>query len=132
MGLFRIDEIDVRGDVAGPLAASAVAEVEGLVERGGDAGVAEPGGDVADGGAIAVVEVVAGGEDLDCLGAGFVEGVEQAGVEALLEEDVGGEGGLHHLLKYSSAGECGCGCYLAGGVRLESKGKLAWGGTGCV
>ena len=44
----------------------------------------------ADGGAIAVVEVVAGGEELDGLGAGFVEGVEQAGVQALLEEDVGG------------------------------------------
>jgi hypothetical protein len=38
------------------------------------------------------------------LGAGFVEGVEQAGMEALLEEDVGGEGGLHQLLRYSSAG----------------------------
>ena len=104
VGFFGVDEIDVRGDVAGPLAASAVAEVEGLVERGGDAGGAEPGGDVADGGAVAVVEVVAGGEDLDSLGAGFVEGVEQAGVEALLEEDVGGEGGLHHLLRYSRAG----------------------------
>jgi hypothetical protein len=44
------------------------------------------------------------------LGPGFVEGVEQAGVEALLEEDVGGQGGLHHLLKYSSARECGCKC----------------------
>jgi hypothetical protein len=38
------------------------------------------------------------------LGAGFVEGVEQAGVEALLEEYVGGQGGLHHLLRYSSVG----------------------------
>jgi hypothetical protein len=45
---------------------------------------------VADRGAVAVVEVVAGGEDLDSLCARFVEGVEQAGVEALLEEDVGG------------------------------------------
>jgi len=86
----RIDEIDVRGDVAGPLPASAVAEIEGLVERGGDACVAEPCGDVADGGAVVVVEVMTGGEDLDGLGPGFVEGVEQAGVEALLEEDVGG------------------------------------------
>jgi hypothetical protein len=41
------------------------------------------------------------------LGAGFVKGVEQAGVEALLEEYVGGKGGLHHLLRYSRAGECG-------------------------
>jgi hypothetical protein len=38
------------------------------------------------------------------LRAGFVEGVEQAGVEALLEEDVGGDGGLHHLLRYSRRG----------------------------
>ncbi len=29
VGLFGVDEIDVRGDVAGPLAAAAVAEVEG-------------------------------------------------------------------------------------------------------
>jgi hypothetical protein len=36
------------------------------------------------------------------LSAGFVEGVEQAGVKTLLEEDVGGESGLHHLLKYST------------------------------
>ncbi len=104
MGFVRVDEIDVRGDVAGPLPASAVAEKERLVECGGDAGRAEPGGDVADGGAVAVVEVVAQGEELDRLGAGFVEGVEQAGVEALLEEDVSGEGGLHHLLRYSSQG----------------------------
>ena len=90
MGFFRIDEIDIRGDVAGPLPASPVAEVEGLVKCGGNTGVAEPGGDVADGGAVAVIEVVSGGEDLDSLGAGFVEGVEQAGVEAVLEEDVGG------------------------------------------
>ena len=104
VGFFGIDEIDVRGDVAGPLAASPVAEVEGLVKCGGDAVRAEPGGDVADGGAVAVVEVVASGEDFDGLCAGFVEGVEQAGVEALLEEDVGGEGGLHHFLRYSRAG----------------------------
>jgi hypothetical protein len=38
------------------------------------------------------------------LRTGFVEGVEQAGVETLLEEDVGGEGGLHHFLRYSRAG----------------------------
>ena len=45
---------------------------------------AEPGGDVADGGAVVVVEVMAGGEELDGLDtigrAGFVQGVEQAGV----------------------------------------------------
>jgi hypothetical protein len=87
------------------LPASAIAEVEGLVQRGCDAGRAEPGGDVADGGAVAVIEVMAQGEELYGLGAGFVEGVEQAGVKALLEEDVSGEGGLHHFsIKYSSGG----------------------------
>ena len=90
MGFVGIDEIDVRGDVAGPLSASAIAEVEGLMECGGDAGVPEPGGDVADGGAVVVVEVMPGGKDLDRLGTGFVQGIEQAGVQALLEEDVGG------------------------------------------
>ena len=29
--------------------------------------------------------------------AGFVQSVEQAGVEALLQEDVGGDGGSHRL-----------------------------------
>jgi hypothetical protein len=29
--------------------------------------------------------------------AGLVEGIEQAGVKALLEEDMGGDGRLHHL-----------------------------------
>jgi hypothetical protein len=57
------------------------------------------------------------------LGAGIVEGVEQAGVKALLEEDVGGQGGLHHSLRYSRAGECGCGCHVGDKVRLESEGN---------
>ena len=90
VGFLRIDEIDVGGDVAGPLAASTVAEVKRLMECGCDAGVAEPCSDVADSGAVAVVEVVAGGKDFDRLCAGLVESVEQAGVQALLEEDVGG------------------------------------------
>jgi len=108
VGFFGVDEVDVGGDVAGPLAGAAIREVDGLVERGGYTCVAEPGGDVADGGAVGVVEVVAGGEDLDGLdtigGAGVVEGVKQAGVQALLEEDVGGEGRLHHFLGYSRGG----------------------------
>jgi hypothetical protein len=45
--------------------------------------------------------VVAGREDLDGLGAGLLERVEQAGVETLGEEDVGGDTRLHHLLRYS-------------------------------
>ncbi len=113
MGLVGVDEVEIGGDVAGPLGVavgedfSTVAEEEGLVEGGGDAVIAEPEGDVADGGAIGVVEVVAGGEELDGGGAGVAEGVEQAGVETLLEEDVGGQGRLHQLLKYSSRGIVG-------------------------
>jgi hypothetical protein len=34
--------------------------------------------------------------------AAVVKSVEQAGVQALLEEDVGGQGGLHHFLRYRS------------------------------
>jgi lysophospholipase L1-like esterase len=118
VGLLGIDEIDVGGDVTGPLAGSAVGEVDGLVERGSYSCVAEPGGDVANGGAVGVVEVVAGGEELDRLGAGFVEGVEQTGMEALLKEDVGGEGRLHHLLKYSRCAFDGwrCGLWFGGAV----------------
>jgi hypothetical protein len=36
------------------------------------------------------------------LGAAVVQGVEQAGVQALRKEDVGGDSGLHYLLRYSS------------------------------
>jgi hypothetical protein len=97
LGFFGVDEINVWGDVARPLAAAAVGKVDGLVEGGGYACVSEPGGDVADGGAVAVVEVMAGGKELDGLCAGLVEGIEQAGVQALLEEDVGGDGGSHHF-----------------------------------
>ncbi len=88
-GFFGVNEVEVRSDVAGPLSIGAVAGVDGLVERGGDFVEAEPGGDVADGGAVGVIEVVAGGEELDGLGSAAVKGVEQAGVQALLEEDVG-------------------------------------------
>jgi hypothetical protein len=38
------------------------------------------------------------------LSASAVESVEQAGVEALLKEDVGGDCGLHHFLGYSREG----------------------------
>ena len=111
MGFLRVDEVYVRGDVAGPLPASPVAEIEGLVECGCDAGVAEPCGDVADGSAVAVVEVMAGGEDFDGLDtvgrAAVVQGVEQAGVQALLKKDVGGYSGLHYSLRYSSGGVWG-------------------------
>jgi len=103
-GLFGVDEVEIGSDVAGPLGVGTVADVEGLMERGSNAGVAEPCGDVADGGAVGVVEVVAGGEDLDGLGAAFLQGIEQARVQALRKEDVGGDTELHHLLRYSRGG----------------------------
>ena len=107
VGLVGVDEVEVGGNMAGPLCVAvgedfgAVAEEERLVESGGDAIVSEPERYVTDGGAVGVVEVMAGGKELDGGGAGVAEGVEQAGMEALLEEDVGGQGRLHHLLGYS-------------------------------
>ena len=103
-GFFGVDEVEVGGYVPGPLGVGAVAGVDGLVERSGDVVGTEPGGDVADGGAVGLVEVVAGGEELDGLGSAVVKGVEQARVQTLLEEDMGGDGGLHHLLRYSRGG----------------------------
>ena len=108
-GLFGVDEVERGGGVAGPLGVGAVAEVDGLVERGGDIVGAEPGGEVAEDGAVGVVEVMARGEEFDGFGAAVVESVEQAGVQALLKEDVGREAGLHHLLRYSSGRVRGCG-----------------------
>jgi hypothetical protein len=100
-GLFGIDQIEIRGNVAGPLGVGAIAEVERLVERGSYAGGVEPGRDVADGSTVGVVKVMTGGEELDHLSARFVQSIEQAGVQALRKEDVGRESGLHHLLRYS-------------------------------
>jgi hypothetical protein len=87
-GFFGVDETEVGSDVAGPLGVCAVAGVDGLVERGGDVVGAEPGGNVADGGAVGVVEVVAGGEELDGLGSAVVKGFQKTGVQALLEKDM--------------------------------------------
>jgi hypothetical protein len=39
--------------------------------------------------------VVARGEDFDGARAGGCEGIQQTGVQAVLEEDVGGESRLH-------------------------------------
>ncbi len=89
VGLFGVDEVEIGCYVAGPLSVGAVAGVDRLVKGGGDFVGAEPGGDVADSGAVGVVEVVAGGEELDGFGSAVVKGVEQARVQALLKEDVG-------------------------------------------
>jgi hypothetical protein len=131
VGLLGVDEIDVRGDVAGPLAASAIGEVDRLVKCGGYSCVAEPCSDIADGSAIGVVEVMSSGEEFDRLSAGFVEGVEQTGVEALLEEDVGGDCRLHHLLRYSRGGlrSAAKGCKVCDGAGVVSEmlsGPLRW------
>lgn len=101
-GLFRVDKIEGGSDVAAPLGVG----VERLMKGGEDSGVAKPGGDVAECGAVGVVEVMARGEDLNDGGAGSMHGVEEAGVEALLEEDVGGDSGLHCFSKLQDEG-CG-------------------------
>ena len=88
VGFVGADEIEVGAGVAAPVR---IGE-EGLVEAGEDARVAEPEGEFADGGAIGVVEVVAGGEDFDCWcaegGASAGKHIEEAGVEAVREEDL--------------------------------------------
>ena len=91
----------------------------------GGIGMAWPGtllpfpSDVADGSSVGVVEVMPGSKELDDLSAGFVESVEQAGVQALREEDVGGKSGLHHLLGYSSGRVGGVAEGVRQGVRLK-------------
>ena len=95
VGLLRRDEVEVGRDVARPLSVGAVGYVDGLMEDGADVVGAEPGGEFADGGGIGVVEVVARGEDFDGAGTGGGEGVQQARVQAVLEEDVGRESRLH-------------------------------------
>ena len=71
----------VDGRAAG--AAHVVVGVErGVHGEGLDGVAAEPVGDLADGGAFGVVKVLAGGEELNALGASALEGVEQAWVQA--------------------------------------------------
>lgn len=94
-GLFGVDEIEGGGDVAGPVVGGEGIGEDGLVEGGVGSGVAEPVGEVADDGAVGVVEVVSGSEDFDGSGSTGEHGVEQSVVQALLEEDVSGEAGSH-------------------------------------
>jgi hypothetical protein len=88
-GFFGVDEVEAGWDVAGPEVGGAVGE-DGLVEGGVGVGVTEPGGDVADGATVGVVEVVPCGEDLNGLGSAEAQGFEQAVMQALLEKDRGG------------------------------------------
>lgn len=96
VGLLGRDEGEGGGDVARPVFGLLAGE-DGLVKGGRGAGVAEPGGDLAELGAVGVVEVMAGGEEFDGSGAAVAKGVKQAGVQALLKEDVGREAGLHRF-----------------------------------
>ena len=115
------DQVEGGGGVAGPAGVG----VGGLVEGGSDVVGAEPVGDLADDGAVGVVEVVAGGEDLDVARAGFGEGVQDGGIEGLLEQDVGGDSGLHRGLAYRMAGRGGMDLMKVGdttGVEIPSRG----------
>jgi len=115
MGLLRRDKVQIGRDVARPLiwisaaeGPAAVSDVDGLVQDGADVVGAEPGGELADGRRVGVVEMMARGEDFDRHGpararAGGLESVQQAGVQAVREEYVGRESGLLGVfLRYSS------------------------------
>ena len=90
-GLGGADEVEGGSDVGAPNGVW----IERHVEGGADVVGVEPVGELEDGGAVGVVEVMARGEDLDVFGAGGGEGVEHGRVEAAREEDVGGDSDLH-------------------------------------
>lgn len=89
--------------MAGP-ALRLLGREDGLVKRSADVIIAEPRGDLADGGAVGVVEVVTRCEDLDSLGSRALEGVEHARVETLGKEDVSRDSGLHPEFKGTTGG----------------------------
>lgn len=119
VGLVGGDEGEGCGDVARP-ALRLFGREDGLVHGGAEAGVAEPVGDLANGWAVGVVEVMAGCEELDGLCSAALEGVEQAGVEALREEDVGGDSGLHDCQSYINEG-CGDFRFTVLGIRMGAE-----------
>src|ERR1700760_15349 len=73
---FAADEVDVGGNVPRPLSAASIAQKDRLMQRRCDTGVTKPCGDIADGGAISVVEVMTRGEELDGLSSPFMESIE--------------------------------------------------------
>ena len=100
-------------DVAAPLAGG----VDGAVETGFEVVVAEPGGELAEGGAVGVVEVVAGGDDLNGACAGTLDAVEQAGVETEREKEVGGKAEVHSHSRYNMGGRTEvCSCLRSSGL----------------
>lgn len=91
-GFFDVDEVERGSDVAAPLRACFK---EWLMDGGAGAVGAKPLGDLFDGGAVGVVEVVPGSEDFDAFGPGAFERVEMAGVKPLMQKHVGGNSPFH-------------------------------------
>ena len=95
LGLFRRKQVEIGRDVARPLGVRAIGDIDGLMQHRAHIVGAKPGGEFAHGRRVGVVEVMACGEDLDGARAGDRDGVQQAGLQALLEEGVGGDSWLH-------------------------------------
>ena len=91
-GFLRVQDVDGGRTGAAHLA---VREERGVHGKGLERVGAEPGGQLGDVLAAGVVEVLAGGKDFDCLGTGPVSELQQAGVEALVEEQVRGQDSQH-------------------------------------
>ena len=96
LDLLRFGDVD---DGVGSGAAPDVVGVHGHVEGVElERGVAEPVAELVDLGGVAVVEVLAGAEDFDLGEARGVDFVEGHRGEAVLNEEVGGEGWGHCLI----------------------------------
>jgi hypothetical protein len=93
-GLFDVDEVERRSDMTAPLGIG----VERLVQCGSNIVRTEPLRNLTNHGAVGVVEVVPRGKHFDALGTAAHKRVEQAGVQALLKEDLRGDSGLHHFI----------------------------------
>lgn len=101
-GLVGRDERERGGDVAGP-ALGLFGSKDGLMQGRCRTSVTEPRGDLADHGAVGVVEVLTDGEELDGAGTAAAKSVQQAGVKSLGEEDMCGDSGLHGEFKNTTA-----------------------------
>ena len=75
--------------MARPLCVCAVAYIDGLMHDCMDIIGAKPCGGLAQGWRVGVIEVMARGKDFDGTRAAGSEGIQQAGLEAMLKEDVG-------------------------------------------
>ena len=95
-GFVAGDEIERGLRVPRPVGFLRLGE-DGHVHCGSNRVGAEPCGKFANGVAEGVVKVVPGGKDFDGFGAGVVQGIEVAGVEAIEEKDVRGDAKGHGL-----------------------------------